>query len=276
MSFLFVDQILELVEGKYVCGHKLVSEDDFYLYPSRIFPSALIGETLGQLAAWNVMKTLDFQKRPVAGIVESASVEKPVQAGDCLYLEAFIEQLDETVVAYRGQATVNNEVVFSLVGALGPLLPMETFIDHTTIREQFHAIYPHQRISSSSHPSRPVEQPWFYFDTIVSHQPGQMIVAEKTISPNFPFFKDHFPLKPVLPLTVLLENILNLAPPLLQKQGSIQLKKIKMKEFVSPGDTLRTTLKVKEKTDNELILQCHTEQAGKRVCTLELVEGCFS
>ena len=103
----------------------------FFLIPT------LVGETLGQLAAWNVMFSNDFTRRPVAGIAASAKLMRYVYVGETILLESFIDHLDETVVQYHSIARVNDEEVFLLRGALGPLLPMQDFIDTTVVKQQF-------------------------------------------------------------------------------------------------------------------------------------------
>ena len=42
-----------------------------------------------------------------------------------------------------------------------------------------------------------------------------------------------------------------------------------MSGFVHPGDTVVTTLQLKEKTENELVITYRTEMQGKRVCMAE-------
>src|SRR5581483_7470571 len=121
MRFLFVDRILELIPGKSIKGVKHITCDDFYLSRDKdnryFLISPLVGETLGQLAAWNVMFNNDFTKRPVAGIAASAKLIRHVYVGETLFLESIIDHVDETVVQYHSVAKVNNEEVFILRGA---------------------------------------------------------------------------------------------------------------------------------------------------------------
>ncbi len=52
------------------------------------FIPSLLGETLGQLAAWNVMAYLDFSHSPVAGVVTHATMHRQAYVGEqcCLSL----------------------------------------------------------------------------------------------------------------------------------------------------------------------------------------------
>jgi 3-hydroxymyristoyl/3-hydroxydecanoyl-(acyl carrier protein) dehydratase len=285
MRFLFVDRILHLVPGQLVQGVKHITPDDLYLCPDDLgqlcFMPSMIGETLGQLAAWNVMVANDFRFRPVAGVVSSASLHRPAYVGETLLLESVIDALDETAVQYHSIARVGHEVVFRIEGALGPLLPMADFIDDATVRRQFAEInrpgdwppvYHSNEIRSFNKPVMSLQ-----FDRIISSEAGVQLVAEKRISRMSPYFPDHFPEKPVLPMTVLLECKLNLAREFVARAGFNEvyliheLRKIKMNEFVLPGDVLTTCVTVKRRDEQALILNFRSEVDGKRVCVLDII-----
>lgn len=296
MSFLFVDRITHLEEGRCVRGIKQVTLSDGYLCPSlkktgawMLMPS-IIGETLGQLGAWCAMQANGFTLRPVAGVVLAVHIHGEARVGDMLCLETIIDALDETAVEYHSVATVNSQPVFTIESALGPMLPMAEFIDPVLVRQQFHQIY------------RPSEYPWEYirdaqyvsamlvenafeyqpihvdFDTILECQLGKFITAQKQVSLSAPYFSDHFPHKPVLPLTLLLQAKLALAARFLAQSFDdgcdfkpVTVRKIKMSDFVQPGDCVVTHLQLKEKTADHAIIQYRTELHGKRVCMAEAV-----
>ncbi|KTD74574.1 hydroxymyristoyl-ACP dehydratase [Legionella tucsonensis] len=292
MRFLFVDRIVESSPGRLIRGVKHVTSNDTFLTVDEqgrpCFIPSLIGETLGQLTAWNVMELQGFTRRPVAGIVASASMHRPAYVGETLLLESFIDRLDDSVMQYHSEAKVGNELVFRIEGALGPLLPMADFIDLDEVRQQFSEINRPGDWSVISKESAPglnddlimsLELPIvpMTFDRVRSSQPGVSLVAEKRISRAAPYFADHFPKKPVLPLTVLLECKLNLAYEFIRRSGYLghykvsELRKIKMSEFVYPGDILECFVTVKKQTDDGLILAYRTEVAGKRVCVVDIV-----
>lgn len=292
MRFLFVDRIVESSPGQMIRGVKHVTSNDAFLTVDEqgrsCFIPSLIGETLGQLAAWNVMELKGFTRRPVAGIVASASMHRRAYVGETLLLESFIKHLDDSVMQYHSEAKVGNELVFRIEGALGPLLPMADFIDLDEVRQQFSEINRPGDWSVISKESSPVlnddlimglELPVvpMTFDRVRSSQPGVSLIAEKRISRAAPYFADHFPKKPVLPLTVLLECKLNLTYEFIRRAGySIhykvsELRKIKMNEFVYPGDILECFVTVKKQTEDELILAYRSEVAGKRVCVVDVV-----
>lgn len=288
MRFLFVDRILQLSSPTgSVCGIKHITPADHYLCPDEAgrtcFMPAMIGETLGQLTAWAVMAQNEFRLRPVAGIVASATMYRRAYVGETLELESWIDALDAAAVQYHGEVRVGSELVFRLDGALGPMLPMEDFIDPAVVRRQFSEI------------DRPGEWPCqgkqlalsaltdtaprfkLNFDYLSANEPGVSLSAVKHITRAAPYFPDHFPYKPVLPLTVLLECKMNLAQEFLMQAGLVDtyrvhaLQRIKMSDFVYPGDVVECHVTVKRQDAQELVLQYRSAVAGKRICVLEIV-----
>lgn len=292
MRFLFVDRIVHLSPGEWVGGIKHITGDDTCLTTDEqgrhCFIPSLIGETLGQLAAWNVMQHNQFTLRPVAGVVASARLHRPAYVGETLLLESWIDALDDRAVQYHSIARVGDEPVFSIDGALGPLLPMADFINTNEIQQQFAEIFhpgDWAEVCASVAPvlsgellkrQGAIAAPMI-FDRIISSDPGVSLVAEKRVTRAAPYFPDHFPKKPVLPLTVLLECKLNLANEFIARAGFAidyqvaELRKIKMSEFVQPGAVLVCHVKVKRHTEEELILTYRSDVDGKRVCVVDVV-----
>lgn len=292
MKFLFVDRIVHSSPGQLIRGIKHITGDDTFLTVDEqgrhCFISSLIGETLGQLAAWNVMQHNGFSQRPVAGIVACARLHRPAYVGETLLLESFIDNLDERAVQYHSIARVGDEPIFSIEGALGPLLPMTDFIAVDEVKQQYAEInHPGDwaEICALSLPVRTDElltnsgftTVTMAFDRICSSEAGISLVAEKRISGAAPYLPDHFPKKPVLPMTVLLECKLNLAREFIARAGYAvnyqlsALRKIKMSEFIQPGDVIECCVTVKRHNEDELILTFRSTVAGKRVCVVDVV-----
>ena len=291
MRFLFVDRLLQLSSSEAsVRGLKHITSTDAYLCPDLkgrlCFMPAIIGETLGQLTAWSVMAQCDFRLRPVAGIVAEARVYRPAYVGETLALESWIDELDDTAVQYHGEVRVGNELVFSLEGALGPMLPMTDFIDPELVRRQFAEInrpgewplsLPTKALDIPLTPMSEGSAHRLCFDYITESNPGVGLTAIKKISRSAPYFPDHFPNKPVLPMTVLLECKLNLAQEFLARAGltdtySVRsLQRIKMNEFVYPGDEVSCRVTVKRQDAKELVLSYRSEVSGKRICVVDIV-----
>ena len=291
MRFLFVDRILQLTPGKTIQGIKHITMDDYYLCATDdnrlCFMPSLVGETLGQLAAWNVMLSCDFKYRPVAGIVSSVHLHRPAFVGETLYLESVIDALDDTAVQYHSVARVGEDEIFRIDGALGPLLPMNDFIDEEWVRRQFDEINrPGEyapcagcSLLREERSSQAFGTSCVQFDAIIASEPRISLSAVKRITRAAPYFADHFPNKPVLPMTILLECKSNLAREFLARAGFTdhyqlqEIRKIKMNGFVQPGDIVITHIKVKERNEQGLILNFRSEVDGKRVCVLDMKLG---
>lgn len=224
-----------------------------------------------------------FSKRPVAGIVSKASFSRPVYPGETLFLDSTIESLSDDSVAYHSEGLVGDEKVFHIESALGPMMPMDSLISEHDARQQFEEIYhPGEFTVTETNHSNVITsdiQPsiQFQYDQILSVEPGVSIKALKRVTRAAPWFPDHFPNKPVLPLTVLIESTMNLAREFLKYSEfgqvafePIEIRRVKMNEFVTPGDEVVTLLKVKQYDDETLVLSGRCEVRGKRVCVLEI------
>lgn len=278
MRFLFVDRITAFKPRHYVRGERTIKQDEFYLCKDAqgelCFVPSLVGETLGQLAAWNVMHSLDFASRPVAGVVSSVIFSGAARPGETLTLESFIDELDEKAVSYHSVATVEGREVLRVEGALGPLLPMESFIDSTTVRAQFDALFQ----TTPDHDLRclsPINERLLCCDKITSETSGEGLTGRLFVAPDAPWFADHFPRKPVLPMTVLIECMSNLAREFLARnalQGYRlqEVRKIKMNAFVEPGSTLLVNVRQKACGSDEQVLVLRSDLDGRRVCVCEM------
>lgn len=282
MRFLFVDYIESSINGKYISGYKTITKDTGYFYENDgkvCFLPSLVGEALGQLAALNVMATLDFAKRPVAGIASKVNIYKPVYLGDKIFLEAFIDTLDNDCVQYHAKAQVDNVLVFEIDNALGPLLPMEDFVDKTSIIEYYHSMYTAPNLctkeDSSNLPCDLFFSPFFDYDTFTFDSLNAHISG--TIPANLICFKDHFPKKPVLPMTLLIANIIDVTTYMLlqaypEKKFTLDsIRKIKMNQFISPKDSINCKLFIK--LDNEKLDLVHAQCIlnDKRICVLDIL-----
>ena len=287
--FLFVDRILEFEPGKRALGVSNITSNAAFLRDegsaAGSVPSCLVGEALGQLGAWLVMEANGFSLRPVAGLVETVEILGQAHAGDPLQLQTTIDSVSEESVVYHAVATVRGSKILTLENALGPLLPMEQFNDPDQVREQFRSISRHDAPPSPPLEASPVTAhdlaaaPDYSFDRVVSREPGKEIVALKNIDGTARYFADHFPRKPVFPLSLLLQCLLELGQELLNNDDTgadaprlfrpVALRNVKMSQFVHPGEALLAKVRVKEKSDARARLGFRCESEGRRVCIAE-------
>ncbi|NKB46977.1 MAG: hypothetical protein GKR77_04240 [Legionellales bacterium] len=284
MSYLFVDQIQEHTTGQRICGCKLVRPDELYLTIGRANHPALlpavVGEALGQLGAWSVMHASQFQYRPVAGVVDQVTIYDDAYVGDLITLTTEIVTWDEQAIDYHSVATVDGRKILAIDHAIGPMLPMTEFNDPQRMQQLF------IELSNAQTPwvedmqtSLPSPCALIRYDQMVDWQPGVQVIATKYIPAKAAYFAEHFPRKPVLPLTMLLSANLALAQQwLMEWQPSIgsslvpyQLRKIKMRNFIAPETTVTTVIKLKAQHNDQIVLQIVNQVDTRTVCGLEVI-----
>src|SRR5882762_5562483 len=127
-AFSFVNRITSVQAGIRITGQ--------YAIPADLdsFPSSLVAESIGQLAAWSAMAALNFERRPVAGLAATIELLAPVRPGQVLELAAELESVDAEAVAYGGTAHADGKPVLRLHHCVGPMLSQEEFDDPQAVR----------------------------------------------------------------------------------------------------------------------------------------------
>lgn len=273
--FHFVDHILELDPGRRALGNKTVTTDECFTRPNAegvpVLLSCIIGEALGQLGAWSVMAATDFAVRPVAGVVGEVAITGQAAIGDTILLDTTIDSVTDDAVFYHAVASIEGATVLRLGNALGPLLPMEDFNDPEEVRDRFERL---QRSGNRGEVLKPGGEPAVPFDVsfdeVLSFEAGHEAVAVRELSGREAFLADHFPRKPVLPLSLLLESLLQLGRKLLDDGNTRYIpdgaRRVKMSRFVEPEDHLLATIRVKERSAERALLRFRCEVDGERVC----------
>ena len=296
--FLFVDRILELEPGRRAVGlshmsacRAFLSRGDPSSPDSNVVsvPPCILGEAAGQLAAWTVMAANDFTRRPVGALIERVDILGQVHGGDPVLLDIRVEEVDDKSLIYHGVARVLGADVVRFENAFSPLLPVEDFDDPSDLGRHFHDIHQPGEASdlslvASLDPAKvPTSSPLAAYDDarpidygcslILDHDPGREIVAEKRFDGTEPFFADHFPRKPVVPLTVLMECLLRMARQLLDEgsdghdpMSRITVRNAKINRFIHPNDSIRTTVRMLERGDEGARFRLRCDRDGRRVC----------
>src|SRR5437763_14843958 len=117
-AFTFVDRVTHLSAGASARG--------IFTIPARVrdFPSCLVAEAVGQLAAWVAMDAIDFRGRPVAALATETIFHGDVAPGSRLDLAVQIDSCDDEAISYGGIAEVDGVRVIELMHCLGPMLPV--------------------------------------------------------------------------------------------------------------------------------------------------------
>lgn len=272
MSFSFVDRITELEPGRRARG-------TFMLRRSvSSFPCWLLAEATGQLAAWLAIASADFLRRPVAALTQQLTlgITPPCSAEVDLAVE--IERLDPNVVVYGGAATVGGATVLALNRCLGPMLATEDFDDPRQLRARFARL-----CASGEEPRNFHGGDWKLASSPLDGEPGVRRAAILVVPANAPFFADHFPRKRVLPATLLLEALtqlaLELAEEAMRREGRTSavrpraLRRAKMRSFVHPGDELTVGAEVLAVRDSAAEILVHAERGGNEVASARVEVG---
>jgi 3-hydroxymyristoyl/3-hydroxydecanoyl-(acyl carrier protein) dehydratase len=265
-AFLFVDRITSIHDGKQIRGR--------YVIPSQQgdFPLSLVGEAVGQLAAWAAMAAVDFAQRPVAGLARSIELLGEPRAGQVLELAAHLEHVDTESVEYSGTAHVDDNLLIRLVDCVGPMLQLSEFDDPQKVKLRFEEL---SRIGAvvGGFPGLPelkLER--------TGGEAGDCVWARFQVPTEAAFFADHFPRRPVFPGSLLMHMKLQLAavlvteipPPAKGRWMPGIIRDMKLRTFIPPGTTLRIEAKLKEQSPDWVRLDLKTRAAGEVIATAGL------
>jgi 3-hydroxymyristoyl/3-hydroxydecanoyl-(acyl carrier protein) dehydratase len=261
-AFSFVDRIGLFVPATRAHGT--------YAIPAAIdaFPSPLVAEAIGQLAAWVSMDHIGFRGRPVAALASETRFHREARPGDTLELSVEIDHCDDDAVAYRGEARVGGQVLVELIDCLGPMLPVEEFDDPVAMRDRLALLR-----GAGAVPGR------FGGVTLpalerVGGEFGKSASALLRVPAGAPFFGDHFPRRPVFPATLLLHAQIGLAQSLVRETGRdlvpARMTRVKVRSFTPPGQTLTLTAEITADAHDEMQVALGAVADERNVATARL------
>jgi len=266
-AFSFVDRITEFVPGTRARG--------VFAVPRALdaFPSCLVAEAVGQLAAWTAMAHIGFRGRPVAALANDTRFAGDVAPGEVLDLAVEIESCDDDAVAYAGSARCGERKVIDLIDCLGPMLPVEEFDSPAAMAERLALLR-----GAGAKPGRfhGVALPPLVRGPGVR---GESATATLHVPATAPFFADHFPRRPVFPATLLLDTQIRHALELAAETahcppGSrpvpVRMTHVKMRSFIAPGDVLELAARAAPADNGNGKLMLSAQTNGKTVATARL------
>lgn len=234
-AFSFVDQITGFTPGVRARGH--------FAVPASLpaFPSCLVAEAVGQLAAWAAMAQVNFRGRPVAALANETRFHGEVVPGAVLGLAVEIDNCDDEAIAYAGRATSGDALAIELLDCLGPMLPVAEFDSPEALAARFELLR-----GPGATPGRfdGVPMPEIVLGAGVR---GESMAAVLHVPAVAPFFADHFPRRPVFPATLLLDAQIGLALQLAAEAtdlpagtqpAPVRMTHVKMRSFIPPGEVL--------------------------------------
>ncbi len=129
----------------------------------------------------------------------------------------------------------------------------------------------------------PHRYPFLLVDRVLSHTPGESLVAIKNITFNEPQFTGHFPDHPVMPGVMIIEAMAQASGVLSQLSRPaeelsedamfylVKVDKAKFTQIVVPGDQLKLHSRIKRELKNMTLYECHASVDGKTVAKAELL-----
>lgn len=264
-AFSFVDQIHDYAPG----AHARAS---FVIPPGLSeFPSCLVAEAVGQLASWIAMAHIEFRGRPVAALALETRFLRDVLPGETLELGVELESCDDDAVAYHGWADVDGARALELIDCLGPMLPLDEFDSPAALRERFGVL-----CSCGAQEGRFHGIDAFRVDP-GALVPGKSAAATLHVPDAAPFFRDHFPRRPVFPATLLLNEMINLA--LRAELGAttgpllvpVRMTNVKVRAFTPPGQVLELCAELTD-AGPDMIVAALTARADRRMVATARVD----
>ena len=261
-AFSFVDRITSIQRGAPIVGS--------YTIPANLdaFPLSLVGEAVGQLAAWAAMAVVDFKGRPVAGIAGKIILLAPVQPGQVVDLTVNMESVDDEAAGYCGFAEVNGIPVVRLEHCVGPMVPVDQFDDPQALRDRFALLCGTGATSGAflGLPLLPL--------TPEGGESGHWKRGVLQVPASAPFFWDHFPRRPVFPGSLLMDSSLKLANCLVTEMPApvrggkwtvYAVSDLKLRTFIAPGATLHLEARLQEISETSAVLTVETSNKQRVV-----------
>jgi 3-hydroxymyristoyl/3-hydroxydecanoyl-(acyl carrier protein) dehydratase len=260
-AFSFVDRITRSAP------HRIEGEYTIPAHASR-FPSSLMAEAVGQLAAWWSMAELDFAVRPVAGLAHETRYHETAVPGQTLHLEAEIERCDAEAVAFSGRAHIDERLAFELIDSVGPMLPMTDFDDPQAVRADYETLRS-RGAAANRFNGVPVANL-----RATAHVAGKRLAATLQVPSidEVSYFADHFPRRPVFPGTLLVDAMGSLAVQLVQEAMPnssalmpSSVRNVKIRTFTPPGAMLELEAELLEADGERVQLKVGARSGGKSI-----------
>jgi 3-hydroxymyristoyl/3-hydroxydecanoyl-(acyl carrier protein) dehydratase len=157
-------------------------------------------------------------------------------------------------VSYCGSARTDDRDLIELNGCVAPMLPMDQFDDFAAVSRRFKILLEGKPENGGFLWASRIEP-----RMVVGGNGANRLIGELQVPTSAPFFAEHFPRKPVFPATLLLDAQMTLgwqlASHLLQDVlqdklqstlGLEQVRDVKARSFISPGQTLMLECVAKE------------------------------
>ncbi len=292
MRFLMIDKICSLERGKRARGIKNITWNDRFL--QEIFPdvpvysSIIAAESAAQLVSWAIIEARDFTVKPVITIVDSYTCTGHIRPGDQLEVVGEIESFSEESALANGSVLLNGKTIIELKHAVCYLYPLHELDPPEQVRMQFNDLY------QEGYPlPTPDKAPLImrekiviprlrFVDKVMEGSSSDRLAGIKNITATDEYFRDHFPLKPILPGVVIMESLVEVAALLTERtlaaQGIHDIKpvfhqclKTKFRKFIQPGDQLVMEARITECSNSRSVVKVKGSVNNKNAAMITAV-----
>ena len=187
-----------------------------------------------------------------------------------------LESCDDEAVAYRGRAEVDGTRTIELIDCLGPMLPLEEFDSPIALRERLDVLRGPGAAAGRFHG---IDELRVEPGSLV---PGKAAAATLHVPATAPFFRDHFPRRPVFPATLLLNEMIRLAlaaarDPAPSTSGSpvvpLRMTNVKVRSFTPPGQALELAADLAVSAGGVTVASLSARAEGRMVATARVDLG---
>ena len=116
-------------------------------------------------------------------------------------------------------------------------------------------------------------------DRIVALDPGQRLVAQRTLRSDEEYLRDHFPRFPVMPGVMMLEALHQAAVWMIRVGDDFEsplvllreVRNVKFGDFLSPGETLQITAEKVKENEGLITVKAIAEKSGRVTVSARLI-----
>jgi 3-hydroxymyristoyl/3-hydroxydecanoyl-(acyl carrier protein) dehydratase len=294
-AFSLVERITALEPGRRARGSCEL--------PAGPAAGCLAAEAIGQLGAWVAIEHSGFKSRPIPALIAEVEMPSGLASRRRLDLEVEIEPADrggQDFVVTNGRAVAGGLPVVELRDCLSLVLPLVRFDDPERVRDGFARLRGDGSTAgaptcggATAYPA-PASPGLELCPRVhaIEEGPPPRLRAELRLPPTSAVFDDHFPRSPVLPASLLLDQLARLAVRLGGRAAhqtaspatngtdprstrAARIHSVKLRAFVPPGARLELDVSTQASSGSTRVVEARAMLAGRVVtsATIELEPG---
>ncbi len=230
-------------------------------------PACFFLEAMSQAAGWLIAASTDFIRRGLPVAIGAFRFLAAPPAGSRVDLEAEIMAWRDTSAVVRGQASTGGRVLGEAEGICG-LSPADQFEDPAATKATYAALLEGTAVPPDA--AHAVEPPGAPRIDALDARAGR---ATWLVAGGNGLFADHFPRFPVLPGSLQVQALADLAREVAEagngRGGSlIEVQNVRFRRPVRPGERLSLEVEAAERAPTRAILTARAQVDGQRAASI--------